>query len=602
MIHDSPSIRADSNRYPGSAVFKILTDSQVFMTNPKADSSSEARRFFIQPLAVAVTCAVFIGLFLASGMMNIKILDQTIKSFMRYKAEAIVSEFNQTAEWYYAGVRNPGMSAYGGNIQTSGSGTSVSLQESFLFNLMNLAGKFSESEELLGEAGLRKLIGQEGIHNLILTDSGGRMTFSGHPVNDKLYRLVAPFISGNNRSVIRIFDLLSANSRFGFMAMPRPSKKGTVIMVLDNASFKYRCAAFAVQKAADHISLDGDTDYMTVYGEKGLILVSIGSPPNETDSKALQSVSPNADSRKDTPAGRKSIEIGIPAEIGDYRFGMVYVGFTGGVRNQLMGKNRTAILIAIISMTVIAGVSMWLLFRNQNKHLAEIENMEKRVYQAERLSALGGLAAGVAHEIRNPLNAVSMGIQRLRRETRNPLTGVIQDEIRRLNQIIDEFISIARTRDLIFKPLDLRVPVEQIVVLMNEEAQSRDVRIDTSIPDRPVMANVDVDKIKQALLNLIRNALDAVSTGGWVTVSIETGNGGTINLKVADTGKGISSDDIDRIFDPDYTTKEKGLGLGLPLAYEIIKGHGGEIRVSSVPGAGSAFECRLPVFRPENRQ
>jgi signal transduction histidine kinase len=108
------------------------------------------------------------------------------------------------------------------------------------------------------------------------------------------------------------------------------------------------------------------------------------------------------------------------------------------------------------------------------------------------------------------------------------------------------------------------------------------------------MVSMDFDRLKQALFNIIKNAIESISDEGLITISVETEGKRWVNVRVSDTGNGLNPDETSRIFDPDYTTKEKGLGLGLPLAHEIIRGHGGEIQVRSKKGSGTTFEILLP--------
>jgi signal transduction histidine kinase len=172
---------------------------------------------------------------------------------------------------------------------------------------------------------------------------------------------------------------------------------------------------------------------------------------------------------------------------------------------------------------------------------------------------------------------------------------VIRDEIKRLNQIIEEVLSVSRSRKLEFTRHDLRELLEQTVMLMGEEVESRGIELKTRWDGSPLMVSMDPEKMKQAFLNIIKNAMESISNEGSITLSARAMSNDQVTIRISDTGAGLSSEEITHIFELDYTTKDKGLGLGLPLAHEIIRGHGGKIRVSSQPGAGTIFEILLPV-------
>ncbi len=263
--------------------------------------------------------------------------------------------------------------------------------------------------------------------------------------------------------------------------------------------------------------------------------------------------------------------------------------------DEMLKKEQGRGLIFMCFMVFIAVISMWFLYRNQNRHLAKMREMERRLHQADRLSAMGRLAAGVAHEIRNPLNAISMACQRLQKDNLLQLTGIIRDEIRRLNNIIEEFIGFSKMRTLELKNNDLIELLRQIVLLAEGEADSRGITIETDWRESPLMILIDFDKIKQAIFNVVKNAMESISGRGSITLSVDQEGKEWAKVKISDTGDGLSSKEMEQIFNPDYTTKEKGLGLGLALAHEIIQGHSGEIMVMSEPGTGTTFEILLPM-------
>ena len=212
-----------------------------------------------------------------------------------------------------------------------------------------------------------------------------------------------------------------------------------------------------------------------------------------------------------------------------------------------------------------------------------------RTRRAERLAALGTMAAGLAHEIRNPLNAahlqLSVAERRLQRsepDLQGAQTAVraANAEMQRLGSLVQDFLQFARPHALRLARVDLRQTVEASLVLLEPEAQSRGVDLQL-VAGEAAPVDVDEEKLRQVLLNLVRNALDATGAGGHVELSTALG-GSDVLLTVRDDGPGIPDDAP--IFEPFYTTKEDGTGLGLAIVHRIIMDHGGQVAVQSVPG------------------
>jgi signal transduction histidine kinase len=261
------------------------------------------------------------------------------------------------------------------------------------------------------------------------------------------------------------------------------------------------------------------------------------------------------------------------------------------------------VFFILAAVVTIALLSVLILYRNQKAHLTGIVKMERQLEKAERLSSLGQLAAGVAHEIRNPLNAISMASQRLQRDyvpdnqekviSFQNLTSVIRDEIRRLNGIIEEFLSFAKSRRLELRDYSISQIIQKILFLLKDEAESLNIAFHTRLPDDTLTIPMDADKLQQALLNIIKNAMESIKGSGNVTINVASESQNILKISVTDTGCGMTREEVEKMFNPEYTTKEKGLGLGLALAHEIIRGHGGDIRVWSKKDRGTTLEIFL---------
>ncbi|HEX9916675.1 MAG TPA: ATP-binding protein [candidate division Zixibacteria bacterium] len=234
--------------------------------------------------------------------------------------------------------------------------------------------------------------------------------------------------------------------------------------------------------------------------------------------------------------------------------------------------------------------------------ITELKRFEEEAKKAERLSALGNLAAGVAHEIRNPLNAISIAAQRLKNEfspTANQreylsFTQTMLDEIKRLNQIINQFLSLAKTQKLNLVAVDLKELLEDILQLLRIEAEEKGVVLKQELTDLPKL-EIDREEMKKAILNIILNAVQATRTGGEVRLSAsQDRTSKEVIIEIKDTGEGISKENLSKLFQPYFSTKDKGAGLGLSIAYRIITDHKGKIDVESQEGMGTTFTIKLP--------
>ncbi|OGQ89623.1 MAG: hypothetical protein A2253_12080 [Deltaproteobacteria bacterium RIFOXYA2_FULL_55_11] len=247
------------------------------------------------------------------------------------------------------------------------------------------------------------------------------------------------------------------------------------------------------------------------------------------------------------------------------------------------------------------------IFYNQHSHIKEIKLLEAQVARQEHLSALGNLAATVAHEIRNPLNAISMGLQRLKSEFRptqdeqeySRFIELMRQEVQRLNSIVEQFLSLARPLKL--KPEELRIDklLEELALLAGSDAGAANVQIKVDAPSDLSSVRADRNYLKQVLLNLILNGIQAMPGGGTLTLAARTSRADLL-LTVADTGAGIEPRLLDRIFEPYFTTKSNGSGLGLAIARRIVEAHGGQINIESEVGQGSLFHISVPLAGPES--
>jgi len=223
---------------------------------------------------------------------------------------------------------------------------------------------------------------------------------------------------------------------------------------------------------------------------------------------------------------------------------------------------------------------------------------DRQIMQSEKLASLGQLAAGIAHEIRNPLGIISGSAETLLKqkdpETQREMTQFIMEESERINAMISNFLHFARPKEPKLRDHDLVSLVSRTLQLITPEAKSRNVEIVPKIPDEPLVVRIDPEQIQQALMNIAINALEAMPEGGLWSVSLSRNGEDRVMIRLSDTGPGISEDVLSRIFNPFSTTKDKGTGLGLSIAHTIVENHGGTIAVNTRPEEGTTFVINLP--------
>ncbi len=228
---------------------------------------------------------------------------------------------------------------------------------------------------------------------------------------------------------------------------------------------------------------------------------------------------------------------------------------------------------------------------------------QKRLIQAEKLASIGRIAAGIAHEIRNPLTSVKLNIQKvlegrqLGDMTREHLS-ISQEGIGQIEMFVKELLNFTRVPELQLDRFDLRQIMEESVKMISESLARKRIELNAEYHDRVLEVYVDADKIRQVFLNILHNACEAVDEGGQIAVSlssVQVDSGQKARVEIADDGCGIPEKDWENIFEPFYTTKTTGIGLGLANARKIVEQHRGSIKVKKKEGKGASFEILFPL-------
>jgi len=240
------------------------------------------------------------------------------------------------------------------------------------------------------------------------------------------------------------------------------------------------------------------------------------------------------------------------------------------------------------------------------KDVSRIVELEKELRKKERLATAGTLAAGVAHEIRNPLSAIELNLRLLRDEVVSAMPiypemeeyfEVLFAETRRLNRITSSFLRLSQPEPLNKVRLPIQEPIRQVLRLLQSEAAGKGVSFSVDLPTAGAEVLGDATKLEQVCLNMLINSMQAMPHGGVIRVSCTTGSdsGKHVDLVIADQGIGVPKENMPRLFDPYFTTRPDGTGLGLAIADRIVSDHGGTILVDSSLGEGTSMTVRLPL-------
>jgi signal transduction histidine kinase len=394
------------------------------------------------------------------------------------------------------------------------------------------------------------------------------------------------------------------------LAIVRKAGEGILALQVDEPAIRLFRRRVVLQRLIDEWKGRGEISYITFQGED-LEVWADTSPDKigkkEEDTFLLKLLVKDDQQPKAQDRGEQGIlEIAKLVALDPKTMAIIRVGLSTGRVDQIMEADLRNLLLFSLLLLAFGGVGIAIVSRMENRHLARVREMEEKVRQSERLSSLANLAAGVAHEIRNPLNAIGMAIQRLQREfaPSQPesqqeylhFTEILRGEVKRVNQIIEQFLFFARPAHLDLQPVQIKDILKDLVLLCKEAADQQKVLLVENVsPDLPLL-KLDRQRIHEALWNLMTNAFQSMPQGGTVELGAKANKEKTqVIVQILDTGGGIPAENLGKIFDYYFTTKEKGMGLGLPLAHKIIQEHGGAIEVESIVGKGTTFRITLPI-------
>src|SRR5512137_303690 len=484
-----------------------------------------ASQILLRPLTLIISCMIFVILILVMGLMDLNRLDRSLVNFMEVRGLDVAEKIERESQVSFNSIMQMLRGESAGETLIPLTDETFLTQESLIKALVSVIHTIDSrwpSQTITPEEA-KGVIEKEGLWLLAVVDDNGRVLFESRPVPRQVLVRANPAIRKNKDLVIDLFDRTDRTARGGVVALRRGGGNGTVIIALDDDAMKWWGMRIAMQRAVDEAGQTPGVVFITVLDGWGAILGTRGEQPASHDLTVQEKsllAGTMAIANDNVKAGeREYLMVMAPLTLEGRPAGIVRVGFERDRMDQALERNRHFLFLSM-GFIVLAGLfSLWFVFQNQKRHLARIEEMRKRLEQSERLSSIGQLAAGVAHEIRNPLNAISMASQRLKREfvpadenkfkEFQTLAGVIRDEIRRLNGIIEEFLTFSKSRRLELHDYPVSEILQKIVNLIQEEAALKGITIETRYNHDKAIIPMDVDKLQQALLNFVKNAMES---------------------------------------------------------------------------------------------
>jgi signal transduction histidine kinase len=563
-----------------------------------------SHRLPISPTYLALICCLIIVLFIIGGFFEVDRTRRSLRGILENQGATLLRGLEREIQNIIS-VIDVMEEVPGGHLLNITSSVNFFALEDVVVDYLLEIGRTVDKEEAshdLSPGGLKTLAGEKGLDTIEILN--GRA--SGKDLSP-----YEALLTGSREIIILPFKKPKPDKDDRFsVAIKRREGEGIVVVSVDYPGMKKLRRTFAIQNVLENAGLGEGVQYVFIFDlslhriaqtrREGLVKTWDLSLP-----QGLQGEGKSKSQFRSLVDGQEVLEVIGPLHLGGELYGTMLVGLsTQGIRAILsLSKGNIIISVGVLLALGVTGVT--LIYVNQNRHLRKIEEMEGRVQTAERLLSLGKLGAGVAHEIRNPLNAIAMAIQRLgsefrprgeeREEEYHRIVRVIRDEIGRLNQIVEQFVLFSKPYRLNLAPVSPGEILENISILFAEEARANSVEIHTEIEPMLPLLLMDKERITQALINIVTNGLNAMEGGGKLTMRAKLDGRDWIKVVISDTGRGIPEEEIESAFDYSYTTGEKGLGLGLPIAHKIIEEHGGRITIESRVGRGTDVSIFLPV-------
>lgn len=565
-------------------------------------------RFSPGLLYLSLICCLIIAILIVNGYFEINRTRHNLRGILETQGETLLQSLEREIQNTVSVIEVMEGVPGGHLLNIAASAEFFALEDAIVDYLLGIATQVDQEHATLplSPPELEKVAQREGLTKIDILKVPIQ---SGAP--EKALSPYVPLLEGSRFMVIIPFErMIPEEGDLFSVAVRRTKGDGIIAVSIDAAQMENLRRRFAIQSVLRTMSFGEGIHYLSVFDDSFSVVAQVtiedvGDTVDVVFLKSVQTAIGSTSRFRVIPNKQEVFEIAKTLRLEDRPYGIVQVGLSTGPIQEVLSPARRSVVLSVAVLVALSLTGVTLIYINQHRHLRKLREVEERAHAAERLLSIGKLGAGLAHEIRNPLNAIAMAIQRLHREflpqeeeragEYGRFIGVIREEIKRLNQIVDQFILFSKPYELTLTSVSLAELLDDISILFAEEAQARSVVMEKEIDSQLPAARLDKGKISQALINIVTNGLHAMERGGKLTIKAEIDRKDWARITISDTGKGIPKEEIEKVFDYSYTTREKGLGLGLPIAHKIIEEHGGRITIASRVGKGTAVSILLPI-------